>query len=340
MRSLFVLLFALGISLAGCAPPTPEQNAITALYNTMTPHYTHWREASASFSDTSNHFCNDKNTLAEVRNSWQQAMLAWTAIQAFPVGPVTDKNYASQITYWPDAKNLVAFQVEARLKNNTHTPVSTSSVALRGLSAAEYILFDTGHDLNQPAIRQQYCPLLTEISSYQVQLSSSIEKEWQQLAKNTRSFPNARFANEHEVLTEFLRVQVTVIDNLGKRLEEPFKAGRVQVYQLEYWRSGLSQASLHNTATTAKSLWQNGWRPLAAAKDEDLVTSIDQTYMVLLSKLSADSPVPLSTVITTAEGIAWVRNRQSEVHMLDVLQGRTLAKTLGIQIGFNANDGD
>jgi predicted lipoprotein len=57
-------------------------------------------------------------------------------------------------------------------------------------------------------------------------------------------------------------------------------------------------------------------------------------------KLSAHLPVPLSTSITTAEGVAWVRNRQSEVHMLDVLQGRTLARTLGIQIGFNANDGD
>jgi hypothetical protein len=218
--------------------------------------------------------------------------------------------------------------------------LADSSVALRSLSAAEYILFDTGHDLTQPDSRTRYCPLLTAIGDYQLTFSINVEKEWQRFAKYINNFPNDRFANEHEVLTEFLRVQVTVIDNLGKRLEEPFKTGRVQVYQLEHWRSGLTLESMHKTTQTAQLLWQNGWRPLAAAKDEDLATSIDQTYIALLGKLFAHLPVPLSTSITTAEGVAWVRNRQSEVHMLDVLQRRTLAKTLGIQIGFNANDGD
>jgi predicted lipoprotein len=48
----------------------------------------------------------------------------------------------------------------------------------------------------------------------------------------------------------------------------------------------------------------------------------------------------MSVSITTAEGLAWVRSRQSELHMLDIFYGRELAKILGVQMGFNANDGD
>ena len=343
MRSFLLTCFpfVLCALLTACAPPTPEQNAITALYNTMTPHYAQWREASAVFSEASNNFCNGKNTLAEVRNSWQQAMLAATSIQAFPVGPISDNGYATQMTYWPDPKNLVAFQIEARLKSKTPpAALADSSVALRGLTAAEYILFDTGHDLTQQDSRERYCPLLIAISAYQLNFSTNVEKEWQRFAKLTKNFPNDRFANEQEVITEFFRIQVTLLDSIGKRLQEPLKSGRVQIYQLEYWRSGQTQASLHAAIKTDEALWKNGWRTLAVTKDEDLVTSIDQTYASLLSNVLPVSPQPLSVSITTAEGLAWVRNRQSELHMLDILYGRELAKTLGVQIGFNANDGD
>jgi predicted lipoprotein len=344
MRSFPLALFyfvALCISLTACAPPTPEQNAITALYNTMTPHYAQWREASAAFSEASNNFCSDKNTLADVRNSWQQAMLASTSIQTFPVGPVNDNGYATQMAYWPDPKNLVAFQIEARLKSNTSpSALADSSVALRGLTAAEYILFDAGHDITQPEIRQRYCPLLTSIGAYQSIFSVHVEKEWQQFSKKIQEFPNDRFANEQEVITEFLRVQVTLLDSIGKRLQEPLKSGRVQIYQLEYWRSGQTQAGLHAAIKTDEALWKNGWRALAAAKDQDLATHIDEAYASLLGNVLPASLQPLSVSIATAEGLAWVRNRQSELHRLDILYGRELAKILGVQIGFNANDGD
>jgi len=340
MRHILLILFSFA-ALTACAPPTPEQNAINAMVNTMTPHYAQWREVSAAFSETSDNFCNDKKTLAEVRNSWQQAMLAATGIQAFPVGPVNDNGYATQMTYWPDPKNLVAFQIEARLKSNTSpSALADSSVALRGLTAAEYILFDKGHDLTQPEMRQRYCPLLTAIGAYQLTFSARVEKEWQQFARLTKNFPNERYANEQEVITEFFRVQVTLLDSIGKRLQEPLKSGRVQIYQLEYWRSGQTKAGLHAAIKTDEALWQNGWRTLAAAQDEDLVTSIDQTYTSLLNNILPVSLQPLSVSITTAEGLAWVRNRQSELHILDILYGRELAKILGVQLGFNANDGD
>jgi hypothetical protein len=341
MRSFLFAPLVLCVLLTACAPPTQEQNAINAMINIMTPHYAQWREASAAFSEASNSFCNDKNTLAEVRNRWQQAMLASTSIQAFPVGPVNDNGYATQMTYWPDPKNLVAFQVEARLKSNIPpSALADSSVALRGLTAAEYILFDTGHDLTQPDSRQRYCPLLTAIGAYQSTFSATIEKEWQQFSKQIKKFPNDRFANEQEVISDFFRVQVTQLDSIGKRLQEPFKSGRVQIYQLEYWRSGQTQASLHAAIKMDEALWKNGWRTLAAAKDEDLVTSIDQTYTSLLGNVLPASLQPMSVSITTAEGLAWVRSRQSELHMLDIFYGRELAKILGVQMGFNANDGD
>lgn len=332
-----LIFFAL---LTACAPPTPEQNAITALYNTMTPYYVKWREASAVFATTTANFCANKADLGDMRTRWRQSALAWHAIQAFPIGPVNDKGYASQVAYWPDPKNLVAFQVESRLKNSTPPALASSSVALRGLSAAEYILFDRTHDISQQDVKNHYCPLLNEIGTYQATFSLTLEQEWQQFSKQTQKFPNERFANEHEALTEFLRTQVTALDNTGKRLAEPFKTGQTQIYQLEYWRSGLSQASLYSMAQTHEALWRQGWRTLALPRNSDLATSIDQTYVALLENLSRIPLQPLSVTITKAEGVAWVRSRQSEWLTLDKLYGHALAKTLGIQIGFNANDGD
>ena len=341
MMRFFLLLPLMSLALlTACAPPTPEQNAITALYNTMTPRYAQWRDTSAAFATTTANFCADKADLGDVRTRWRHSTLAWNAIQAFPVGPITDKGYTSQVTYWPDPKNLVAFQVEARLKNSAPPALASSSVALRGLSAAEYILFDRAHDISQPDVKNHYCPMLTEISAYQASFALTLEQEWQQFSKQTQQFPNERFANEHEALTEFLRTQVTALDSAGKRLAEPFKNGQAQIYQLEYWRSGLSQASLYSMAQTHEALWRQGWRVLALPKDSNLATQIDQTYAALLDNLSRIPLQPLSVTITKAEGLAWVRSRQSEWLSLDKLYGSALAKTLGVQIGFNANDGD
>lgn len=327
--------------LAACTPPSsPEKKAVQAMYNTMTPHYAAWRDSSAALSTASKNFCSGTKSLADTRQQWKQTVMAWSAIQAFPVGPVTDKGYDARVTYWPDPKNLVAFQVEKRLKENTQTALSESSVALRGLSAAEYILFDQAIDMNQPDVRQHYCPLLQEIGVYQMEFSSRIELEWQASGKNIQAFPNERFASENDALTEYLRTQVNAIDSLGKRLEEPLKSGRAQVYQLEYWRSRQSLATMDISAKMAETLWQQGWRPLAEKKDKALANRVDQAYLSLGGNLPGNALVPLSTLITTAEGVAWVRNRQAELRTLDTLQGRELAKLLGIQIGFNANDGD
>jgi predicted lipoprotein len=354
----YMLLAWCVILTSACTRQTPEHRAIIALYNTMTPHYAQWREASVAFATDSENFCAGKTTLAGIRQSWQQTMLAWSAVQALPVGPINDNSYSMQVGYWPDPKNLVAFQVEARLKNAAPPPLAESSAALRSLTAAEYILFDSGHDLAQDGTRQYYCPLLTAIGAYQTTFSGKIEKEWQGFSTQITTFPSTRFASEQEALTEFLRVQVATLDSLGKRFQEPLKSGRVQIYQLEHWRSGQTEANLYAAVTTHATLWKNGWRILATEKNIDATKSnnttnntgaiagvdtikdIDQSYAGLLSNISPTALEPLSVSITTAEGVAWVRNRQSELRTLDKLYGGSLAPALGVQIGFNANDGD
>ncbi|MDO8698767.1 MAG: imelysin family protein [Pseudomonas sp.] len=343
----------LALALSACSPSDPLQKTSSALASgVLLPAYNHWLSADQQLAASSQAFCNANADLAATRLAWLNAQSAWSALQPLLVGPLSEGNRAWQVQFWPDKKNLVARQVEALLQSKTAlTPadLDKASVVVQGLSASEYLLFDTNIDLTQAAQKNRYCPLLIAIGTHQQALASDILGQWQSadgMLAQLQSFPNTRYADSQEAITDLLRTQVTGLEGMKKKLGTPLgrqSKGQPQPFQAEAWRSNASLSNLSASLNAAEQLWlgsqADGLRSLLSSQQAELANRIDNAYQDSRLQLAAQQK-SLSQLLADDAGRQQLNALYDSLNTLHRLHESELAKALGIQLGFNANDGD
>ena len=348
---LAIALFALG--LAACSPQDPQQRASASLADgVLLPAYGAWHQSNQQLAESAKAYCAGSHDLGAAQQAFLADVASWAALQPLLVGPLAEGNRAWQVQFWPDKKNLVQRQVEALLKSKsplTQADVEKASVVVQGLTAYEYVLFDAAIDLSDAAQKARYCPLLTAIGEHQQKLSADVLGQWQTeggMAAQLKEFPNARYAEAPEAVAELLRAQVNAIDGLKKKLGAALgrqSKGVPQPYQAEFWRSNASLASLAASLASAERLWlganNDGVRTLLGDKQRELAERIDQQYAVTRQQLAALQR-PLGELLAEEAGRAELNAFYDQLNKLHSLQGGELAKALGVQLGFNAHDGD
>ncbi len=339
--------------LSACTPADPQAETSKALTDgVLLPAYTHWAETDRRLAASAIAYCADNQTLEEAREAFVHAQTAWAGLQPLLIGPMGEGNLAWQVQFWPDKKNLVARQVTALLgakPNLTQADLDGASVVVQGLSAYEYVLFDKTIDLGDSATKARYCPLLTSIGEHQQQLAAGVLQQWEDkdgMADQLRSFPNERYAEPSEAIAELLRVQITALDGLKKKLGAPLgrqTKGHPQPYQAEGWRSDTTLASIAAAVKGAESLWlgadNNGLRSLLPAEQADLAQRIDAAYAQLLQHLGGLTQ-PFGALLADEQGRSELDGLYQGIDRLHRLHQQELARALGVQIGFNAHDGD
>jgi len=352
IRSPFSLAL-LALALIGCAPADPQQQLSGALADgVLLPAYNTWHEANRQLATSAQAFCAGQQDLAQARQAFLGAQSAWAALQPLLIGPMAESNRAWQVQFWPDKKNLVARQVEGLLKSAPEiTPalLDKSSVVVQGLTAYEYVLFDPKIDLAEPASKTRYCPLIVAIGAHQANLADDVLHQWQAedgMAQQLKSFPNARYTEAPEAVAELLRTQVSALDGLKKKLGTPLgrqSKGHPQPYQAEAWRSNASLANLAAGLASAERIWhgaaQDGVHTLLNAEQDGLKQRIDAAYGDTRRRLAALQR-PLGELLSDDAGRAELNAVFGSRDARHRLQEGELAKTLGIQLGFNAHDGD
>ena len=353
-----LLSLALLTALAGCSknePPQPKQEpfaaASAALANAvLLPAYTRWTDSDRQLADSARAFCSGEQELAQARQAYLNAFGTWAALQPLAIGPLGEGNLSWQVQFWPDKKNLVARQVDALLASKPQlkqADLESASVVVQGLTAYEYLLFDQGIDLADLEQKRRYCPLLLAIGTHQQALSAKVLGAWlgeQGLASQLKNIPNSRYAEGREAVAELLRVQVSALDGLKKKLGTPLARGKTpQPYLAEAWRSGASLASLDASLASAEALWRgangDGARSLLTAEQADLATRIDAAYSETRQRIAALGQ-PLAVLLADEAGRASLNQLYDSLDTLHRLHDSELAKALGIQLGFNAHDGD
>lgn len=351
-----LLSLAVLATLAGCSksePPQPKVEPFAAASAAMTdavllPAYTRWTDSDRQLADSARAFCAGEQDLAAARQAYLNAHAAWAAVQPLAVGPLSEGNLAWQVQFWPDKKNLVARQVNTLLTSKPQlkqADLEQASVVVQGLTAYEYLLFDQGIDLADLEQKRRYCPLLLAIGSHQQALAAKVLAAWlgeQGLAAQLKSFPNGRYAEGREAVAEVLRVQVSALDGLKKKLGTPLSRGskaQPQPYQAEAWRSGASLASLDASLASAEALWREGVRALLNKEQADLATRIDAAFHETRQRIAALGQ-PLTVLLADEAGRASLDQLYDSLDTLHRLHEAELAKALGIQLGFNAHDGD
>lgn len=335
--------------LTACDTSDPQQQAISqTAQNVLMPTYSQWAGANHQLEKSAEQFCTDKQTLDEAQQTWRSAQLAWAELQPMAIGPLSEGNLAWQVQFWPDKKNLVGRQIQALLKKSpdlTLEQLQRASVVVQGLSAYEYVLFDESVDLADPATKAAYCPLLTAIGQHQAKLAGGVLAQWQNkngMLQQLEKFPNDRYIDASEALTDLFRVQVGALDGLKKKLAMPIgrlSKGHPQPLQAESWRSDNSLRSMTATIHGAKQVWQSAFKPLLDASQGDLSARIDNAYVRTLEMLT-QLDQPLAIQLNSEKGRAALEELYGQIDRLHRLQQNDLARALNIQVGFNAHDGD
>lgn len=350
--SLFALALG-GLVLGACAPRDSYQQTSVALTSgVLLPAYTAWAEADRQLAASAYAFCANNEDLQQARQIFLTAQGNWAALQPLLIGPLAEGNLAWQVQFWPDKKNLVARQVETLLNAKpalSQTDLEQASVVVQGLSAYEYLLFDETLDLADETQRQRYCPLLIAIGKHQQKLSAEVLQQWhadQGMAAQLREFPNERYVEAREAVAELLQAQVSALDGMKKKLGAPLgrqSKGVPQPYQAEAWRSKSSLSSLAATLATAERVWlgakQDGIRSLLGENQAELAGRLDQAYADSRQQLAALQR-PLVELLAEESGRQQLDALYASLDRLHRLHEGELAKALGIQLGFNAHDGD
>ena len=305
-KLLFTSLAA--IALAACSPQDPQAVTSAAIAKqVILPTYSRWVDADRQLAVSALAFCQGKETLETARADFLHAQKAWAELQPLLIGPLAEGNRSWQVQFWPDKKNLVGRQVEQLVVAQPQIDadaLAKSSVVVQGLSAYEYML-----------------------------------------AQMTK-FPNQRYADSHEAIADLLRVQVTALDTLKKKLGTPMgrqSKGIAQPFQADAWRSQSSLQSLAASLAAAQTVWvgvdNQGLRGLLPADQKPLADKIDAAYAASL-KLFNDNQRSLNELLADDAGRAQLDAIYDSLNVVHRLHEGELAKALGIQLGFNANDGD
>ncbi|MDY7566376.1 imelysin family protein [Pseudomonas sp. RTC3] len=350
-KLLFTSLAAFAI--AACSPQDPQAVTSAAIAKqVILPTYSRWVDADRQLSISALAFCQGTSDLDTARADFLHAQKAWAELQPLLIGPLAEGNRAWQVQFWPDKKNLVGRQVEQLVSAQPQInadALSKSSVVVQGLSAYEYILFDANVDMANTEQKTRYCPLLIAIGERQKALAEEILTGWNStdgMLAQLSKFPNPRYADAHEAIAELLRVQVTALDSLKKKLGTPLgrqTKGIPQPFQADAWRSKASLSSLEASLISAETVWSgvdnHGLRGLLPAEQKPLADKIDAAYAASRQLLSALKP-PLTDLLATDAGRQQLNAFYDSLNALHRLHEGELAKALGIQLGFNANDGD
>lgn len=343
----------LALLLAGCGSEDPHTRVSKALgESVLLPAYQGWADTNAQLERSAQAFCRGEQSLQQARADYLAAHHSWAALQPLMVGPLTENNLAWQVQFWPDKKNLVARQVENLLKaqpNLTQDALDKGSVVVQGLTAYEYVLFDPNIDLTDREAQQRYCPLLTAIGTHQKNLSAEVLAGWTAangMQARLGSFPNDRYAEPQEAISDLLRTQVSSVDGLKKKLGAPLgrqSKGIPQPYQAEGWRSGNSLDNLSAALESAELLWNgaknDGVRTLLGSEHAELATRIDAAFADSRQRVAAFNE-PLGALLGNPEGLSALNAFYDSLNRLHRLLEGDMARALGVQIGFNAHDGD
>ena len=345
---------ASALLLCACSKEDPNLTVSQQLADqVLLPAYSQWAEANQTLAKTSAAFCAEQSSLEQTRTQYLAAQNQWAALQPLLVGPLSEGNRAWQVQFWPDKKDLVARQVEILLKRTpslTEADLTKASVAVKGLSAYEYVLFDERIDLNDAAQKSRYCPLLVAIADYQSTLASQVLSEWQAdqgMQQRLKAFPNSQYSESSEAIAELLRIQVNAIDGLKKKLGAPMgrqTKGIIQPFQAEAWRSNASLSTLRAAVGSAKALWQGqnqgvGLSHLVPKEHDQIIGKIDQAFADLEQRLDAQTQ-PLSVLLNDEQGRQALDDIYQSLNTVHRLHEGELAQALGITLGFNAHDGD
>lgn len=355
-----LVLVALAVLLAACGRSVEQQMLLDTGEKVILPLHESFLANSLALSQSVERFCarTQRNTadLAALRDRWIAAMNAWEGIQNIQFGPVTEDNHAWKVQFWPDRKNLIARKTQQFVKRDdiSLATLQEASVVIQGLSAIEYLLYDTPAEtlLQDKDAGRRYCEHLHAAALNLHEVADRLYRGWHPASGNFLAvwtqpgpdnihYPDA--ATSTAALIETLVYGLEVIRR--DKLERPLALatqGQPNSYLLEWWRSRQSLPAILINLRSLQQLFNAGGGTglntlLVERGNRQLAGDINRQFDQALSLGAAiegiDAPSRGDTPLALRQLYELLGKLLSHIK-------HDVPAALNITLGFNANDGD
>ncbi|CZF82113.1 imelysin family protein [Grimontia marina] len=269
--------------------------------------------------------------LMQAQHLWLEAIKAWQPFVGGNSGNEAAMSVSWNIQFYPDKKNTTGRKLNQLLKKEaipTADELSGQSVAVQGLGAIEWLLFDEA-DVATTATR---CPLTVSVVNRTVQSSEALVSAWQ-------SNP-WRGASGKQLEAQTLRGLTSQLDAISKTLSLPMgKPGFPQPYQAQSWRSGQSNELLRVGLVSLQKRYESTLQPLLVEKGHvELATRLESHFDMAVE--SVPTMPAMGPLLADKFGYQSLMVVANHINYLQTAMSDEVGPTLGLVVGFNSTDGD
>lgn len=319
-------LFALGLGLMASPALADLKQAVEGQ---LTPGYAAFAKASADLAAVADKDCSPE----AVRPAWNAAYDAWLAVSFFHLGPVEEDGRALAIHFWPDPKGLGAKAQRVLLAGEAAAlepaAFADQSVAARGLMGMERLLYP------EAPPEGDACPLIRATATDLARMAAEVNAAWPGYAATllTAGEPgNTAFLSPQEALQALFTQGATGLEAIGdQQLGRPL--GSFDKPRPERAESRAAGRSQHNVVLMLQAL-----RGFASALDDRSVLTLAALDRAIGLAEKLDDPAFAG--VAEAQGHLRVEIVQQAVKAARDAMIAEMAPALGVDLGFNAQDGD
>lgn len=285
-------------------------------------------DAALALEKTSMETCN--SDLNQVKKQFHTVFDKWLAVSYLQFGAIEAGQIRYEIAFWPDPRSKTAKSVHKFLSNIEHenlTPQSfaTESVAIKGLYALEYVLYED--TINNIVNERNKCQFIKALTADLARVTNDLLTEHNKFLGSTETIDNTK--DYFKSLIFGLEQIITV------RLEAPLGTfDRPRPLRAEARRS---ERTVIHIALSLKHLEQLSH--YLSANNGRLQNKLDKIYKKTLKKLDNLDDATLSGVTDPNKRFA-IEVIHSDIRSILYLSQTELGPYLGVSAGFNSADGD
>lgn len=276
----------------------------------------------------------------DFRYRFFETFFAWTRVSHLRFGPSEEENRAFALAFWPDPRGKTPKALRQFLLNPDPARLQPGAfrdqtIAVRGLYALEYLLFDP--QITQLGSAADRCALIRAVARDIATTAAELATAWQAYAPAlVEPSPDGPYRTEDEVLQILFKsastgLQFTADIRFGRPLGT---IGKPRPKRAEAWRSaqslGLIAAAVEGSGFLALRL---------ASDDEKLTYRLDDAISGFLQEVNRLDDPALAGVATPRERIR-VESLLTRLNRIREIVDRDLGGHLGVISGLNALDGD
>ncbi|MDX8468860.1 imelysin family protein [Mesorhizobium sp. VK23B] len=294
-----------------------------------------------------------EQNLNAARADYSATVEAWSVAEIIAFGPIKEDNRLERMLYWPDRKSIGLRQVQATLaaKDPSATDpaqLAGKSVAMQGLGALEYVLFDDGAETLAGKDEPYRCAYGAAVAGNIEAIAGEVRDAWNRpdgfasLWANPGP-KNPLYRDGTEAVTELVGVFINELEMIRDVRLKGFLGAKPDAdkpKQAIYWRSQNTAASLAGNLTGIDQLF-------LASKLGDALPA-DARWMAgsIHIQLSNGAATAKSVTGPIDKALADPALRDKLEHFalitssLSTLIGTRMTAEFGLTAGFSSLDGD